>query len=259
MSQNAGYKVKVIRPLPVHPVIVICLPGDGYVGKFCGESLITSTSAEIAVMFNPYNFPPHVTIDKGTLILHGYQFYVGSTNCQNLVIVTTDLRITESDTATKVCRQLARYVKELAPREVLILDAIIPAKKYRGNNVTQMRVDAPSDEFWDGKSMVPFQVKTDKDKYFLYLAVAFKREQISARGIICETSGKDIDPEGAKKLLNVLIGHPAFPVQFDYQRMEAIAAEIHKDLEKLTEKEREKNNKENSQKKQQNRDLHYIQ
>jgi proteasome assembly chaperone (PAC2) family protein len=76
MSQNAGYKVKVILPLPAHPIIVICLPGDGYVGKFCGESLITSTSAEIAVQLNPYDFPPHVTIDKGTLILHGYQFYV---------------------------------------------------------------------------------------------------------------------------------------------------------------------------------------
>jgi predicted ATP-grasp superfamily ATP-dependent carboligase len=184
---------------------------------------------------------------------------VGSTNCQNLVIVTTDLRITESDAATKACRYLAKYVKELAPREVLILDAIIPAKKYRDNYVTQMRVDVPPDDFWDGKSISPFQGMTDKDKYFLYLAVALKKEQIPARGILCETSGKDIDPEGAKKLLNVLVGHPAFPAKFDYQRMEALAAEIHQDLKKLTEREREKSTEENKKKMQENRDLHYIQ
>ncbi len=259
MGKNAGFKVKITRDLPKNPVMVICLPGDGYVGKFCGESLIASTSAQLAVMFNPYNFPPRAAIEKGTLVLHGYQFYVGRAPSSNLVILTSDLKITEADVALKACGQLAGYIKQLAPQEVLLFDACVPIKKYRGNYITQMLVGTPTGEFWEAKALPPFQFKGEREKYFLLLTIALEREGIPARAIICETSGKDIDPEGAKKLLGLVSGHPVFPGQFDFQKIDAIAKEIHEDLQRLTEKDRDKASEETKLKKQENRDLHYIQ
>lgn len=259
MGKSAGYKVKTSRPLPENPVIAICLPGDGYVGKFCGESLIASTSAELGVLFNPYNFPPRVAIDKGQLVLHGYQFFAGGTPAPNLVILTSDLKITEADIASKSCGQLANFVKQLNPREVLILDGCVPAKKYRGNYLSQMVVGTPPAEFWGNKALPAFQFKSEKDKYFLLMAVALQREDLSARAIIYETTGKDIDPEGAKKLLDIFKGHPAFPTQFNVQKIDLLAKEIREDLQKLTEQDREKAEDEKKRQKQENRDLHYIQ
>jgi proteasome assembly chaperone (PAC2) family protein len=259
MGKSAGYKVKLIQPLPIRPVIAICLPGDGYVGKFCGESLIASTLAGLAVTFNPYNFPPRVAIEKGKLVLYSYQFYVGGAQSPNLVILTTDLKITDSDLAVKACGQLAKYIKELAPREVLIFDACVPTKKYRGNNITQMLVATPPSEFWESKALPTFNFKNDTDKFFLSLAVALAREGVPARAIICDTSGRDIDPDGAKKLLDAVKGHPAFPAQFDHQKIDSIAKEIHEELAKLIEKDREKVSKETKRQKQEDQDIHYIQ
>ncbi len=259
MGKSAGYKVKISRPLPENPVIAICLPGDGYVGKFCGEGLVASTSAELSALFNPYNFPPRVAIEKGQLVLHGYQFFVGGPPAPNLVILTSDLKITEADIAVKSCGQLASYIRQLAPREVLILDGCVPTKRYRGNHLSQMLVGTPPAKFWESKALPAFQFKSDKDKYFLLMAIALLREEVPARGIICETSGKDIDPEGAKKLLDVFKDHPAFPGQFDAQKIDSLAKEIHEDLQKLTEKDREKAADEKKRQKQENRDLQYIQ
>jgi proteasome assembly chaperone (PAC2) family protein len=259
MGKSAGYKVKTMLTLPENPVIAICLPGDGYVGKFCGESLITSTSAGLAVTFNPYNFPPRVAIEKGKLILYSYQFYAGGTQSPNLTILTTDLKITDPDVAVKACGQLAKYIKELSPREVLIFDACVPTTKFRGNNITQMLVATPHSEFWESKALPTFNFKNEKDKFFLILAVALAREGVPARVIICETSGRDIDPSGAKKLLDVVKGHPAFPAQFDHQKIDSIAKEIHEDLAKLIEKDHEKVTKETKRQKQEDQNLHYIQ
>jgi proteasome assembly chaperone (PAC2) family protein len=259
MGKSAGYKVKLIQPLPIRPVIAICLPGDGYVGKFCGESLIASTLAGLAVTFNPYNFPPRVAIEKGKLILYSYQFYAGGTQSPNLTILTTDLKITDPDVAVKACGQLAKYIKELSPREVLIFDACVPTKKYRGNNITQMLVATPPSEFWESKALPTFNFKNDTDKFFLSLAVALAREGVPARAIICDTSGRDIDPDGAKKLLDAVKGHPAFPAQFDHQKIDSIAKEIHEELAKLIEKDREKVSKETKRQKQEDQDIHYIQ
>ncbi|OLS13389.1 MAG: hypothetical protein RBG13Loki_2985 [Promethearchaeota archaeon CR_4] len=259
MRKDVGYKVKVSHSLPEHPVIVICLPGDGYVGKFCAESLKTNTAAEVAVTFYPFDFPPRVTVEKGTLVIQGFQFYIGRINCRDLVIVTTDLKIFEVNVILSVCGQLAKYIKDLAPQEVLILDACVPVKDFRGNSITQILVNTPPVELWKEKIEAFSQTKVNKDKFFLMLAVALKREQVPARGIICETSGMDIDPEGAKKLLATLQGHPAFPVQFDHQKMETLASRIRRDLEKLVESEQEKSREENNKKKQDNSKLHYIQ
>jgi len=260
MEKPASHKIKILHPIPDNPVIAICLPGDGYVGKFCGECLIATTEAKVAVLFNPYNFPTRVTVEKGSLGLHGYKFFIStkSTNPQ-LVVLTSDLKITEEEIAAKACRELAIFIKRLAPREIILLDACIPAQKYQGNNLSQMIIGVPGGEFWEGKTLPAFQFTNDKDKYFMFLAIALQLEQVSARAIICETSGRDIDPIGAKKVLNFLKGHPAFPTEFKFDTIDTIATAISEDLRNLSQKENERVNQEITRGKLENRNLHYIQ
>src|SRR5271157_6508412 len=240
MGSNARYAVKSTRPLPEHAVIVFCLPGDGYIGKFCGEALIATVNAELIQLFHPFCLPARASVEGGRLILQPFEIYAGQSPNEDLVIVTTELKVIEAEVALNACVLVAEYLQQANPREVLIFDGFTPAGDFEGNEICQMLVDEPPAEFWDSAPLQPFYRPIDKDRYFLFLAAALKMVGLPARAIICETSGADVDPEGAKLLLETVKGHPAIPPDLDLNKIDEKADQIHRELEDLMHQEQDR-------------------
>jgi proteasome assembly chaperone (PAC2) family protein len=224
----------------MNAVVVACLPGDGYIGKFCCEAIIASSGAELIQEIHPFSLPAQVSVGQGKLGLHPLEIYAGQAPHEDLLIVTTDFKVSEAEVALNACLLLAQHLQQADPREILIFDGFTPAGDFEGNAICQMLVEDPPTEFWNEASLPPFYRPIDKDKYFLFLAAALKMVGLPARAVICETSGADVDPDGAKLLLGKVQGHPAMPPEFSLAKIDEKAEEIRRELETLMQEENEK-------------------
>lgn len=258
MGAILHYKVKADLDIPHGAMTVFCLPGDGYIGKFCAESLISTTQAKRIQIFHPFSFPARALVQEGNISLQSFEIYAGNPPWENLLVITTDLRAGEAEPTLNACRLLVDYVRQYAPSEILIFDGFAPAVRSKKRKICEIQIGTPPADFWGQVPIIPFKFPLREDKFFLFLTAALEMSGQPARALICETSNEDVDPEGAKILLTVAQGHPAFPPELQLDVLDEKATLIRNELANTVHREQEREVQESAQPRDQS-DLYYIQ
>ncbi len=237
MQQSTLVRLKENLELK-NPILVVGLPGVGFVGKLVAEHLVDELGAEkIIEVYSPH-FPPQVLVNTDCTVRPvSNVIYHGKAKENDVLFLVGDHQSTTSQGHYELCSLYLDIAEEFGVRRIYTLGGYPTGKLTCEETVLGVANDIKVIEEIK-KYGVEFRESEPSGGIVgaSGLLVAFSRMRgIDAACLMGMTPGYLMDPKSAQSLLKVLC--KIFEIEVNTESLEKKAEEMESILEKLKEKE----------------------
>lgn len=237
MQQSTLVRLKENLELK-NPILVVGLPGVGFVGKLVAEHLVDELGAEkIIEVYSPH-FPPQVLVNIDCTVRPvSNVIYHGKAKENDVLFLVGDHQSTTSQGHYELCSLYLDIAEEFGVRRIYTLGGYPTGKLTCEETVLGVANDIKVIEEIK-KYGVEFRESEPSGGIVgaSGLLVAFSRMRgIDAACLMGMTPGYLMDPKSAQSLLKVLC--KIFEIEVNTESLEKKAEEMESILEKLKEKE----------------------
>ena len=191
---------------PKKPVLIVGLPGIGFVSKLAVDHLVRTTKAEkIATLYSPY-FPNQVlALKSGKLRLFSMRFFYKKMKGRDVIFLKGDIQPLTVEGQYEVCGKILEYFSSLGGSDVVSMAGFAvnttPAKPAIFFSTTSRELLATYTKEYGAKKvtkMVPIVGMAGM------LPALSKLYGMAGVCLLVETPGTFIDAKGASTLVNTL-------------------------------------------------------
>ncbi|MFH1107547.1 MAG: PAC2 family protein [Candidatus Micrarchaeota archaeon] len=190
---------------PKNPVLIIGLPGIGFVSKLAADHLVKSSHAEhFATLYSP-NLPNQVVAMKsGNLRPFTMRFYYKKFKNRDVVILRGDMQPLTVEGQYEVSAKILRFFRQLGGSEVI---AMAGYALNKGNDKPNVFCTATSKDFL--RQFIELGAKQNDAVIPIVgmagLVPAMSRlYKMKGTCLLVETPGQNIDARGASSLLEII-------------------------------------------------------